>query len=588
MTIFRSKRELCGNVFLAVMWLAAVGGFAQSVPFVHTQDGSPTAPTSTLRGMVVPNSLPTTTWFEWGTNNGYGSAVSTPDVFADSRVHLVKASISGLAAGMTYHFRVVGSNSAGVVYGMERLFRAESGGKVATWGRNDQGQWAVPVGLSNVVGLAGGYTGSLAVQEDGTVASWGFSSTNVSAFTSALSNIVSASCAAAHILALDSDGIVHAYGPSIVMNMPAGLSNVVGVAAAGANGVYYSLALKADGTVAAWGTAGTETNVPSTVTNAVEIAVGFGHSIALKANGTVMAWGGNTYGQLNIPLGTSNIVAIAAGGAHSLALRGDGKVVAWGYNGDGEISIPNTVSNVVAVGAGNPLSVVVQADGKVSVFGNINGTFPVPPAGLSNVVLVAGADDHISAVGHNAGPTIALQSVSWWTFPNVDCTIQLPLASDPNNDPVQMLIKDIPVTGALYQCQGGARGAPIMTALTALTDPLGRVIYAPMSNSAASVLSAFSYVATDGEINSSVQSANVSLYLPSSASFDAQRCGFRTNGFEVDFSGYPGAAYRVWATTNLADWELLGFANGNSNGQFQIIDPTAASMPYRFYRATAL
>ena len=54
------------------------------------------------------------------------------------------------------------------------------------------------------------------------------------------------------------------------------------------------------------------------------IAAGEYHSLALKADGTVVAWGDNGYGQTTVPSGLSNVVAIAAGGYHSLALTAEG------------------------------------------------------------------------------------------------------------------------------------------------------------------------------------------------------------------------------------------------------------------------
>ncbi|MFO0885667.1 MAG: fibrinogen-like YCDxxxxGGGW domain-containing protein [Pirellulales bacterium] len=83
------------------------------------------------------------------------------------------------------------------------------------------------------------------------------------------------------------------------------------------------------------------------ITDAIAVAGHFSHGLALKADGTVWAWGNNGFGQLGDGstttrtsaiqvAGLSNIVAIAAGDYHSLALRGDGTVWAWGKNGIGE------------------------------------------------------------------------------------------------------------------------------------------------------------------------------------------------------------------------------------------------------------
>src|SRR5262249_38667691 len=114
-------------------------------------------------------------------------------------------------------------------------------------------------------------------------------------------------------------------------------------------------------TVLAWGenasgqlgnpTAGATSATPVTVSGLVgvtQVAAGDHHSLALKADGTVVAWGGNELGQLGdgsttnrpspvaVP-GLTNVAQVAAGFDHSLALKGDGTVLAWGNNTDGQL-----------------------------------------------------------------------------------------------------------------------------------------------------------------------------------------------------------------------------------------------------------
>ena len=101
---------------------------------------------------------------------------------------------------------------------------------------------------------------------------------------------------------------------------PAGLSNVVAVAAGGA---YFSMALKSDGTVVQWGynpNCCGQINMPAGLSNVTAIAAGFYQSLALRNDGTVSAWGGNYWGEASPPAGLSNVVAVAAGYYHSLAL----------------------------------------------------------------------------------------------------------------------------------------------------------------------------------------------------------------------------------------------------------------------------
>src|SRR5205807_221649 len=84
----------------------------------------------------------------------------------------------------------------------------------------------------------------------------------------------------------------------------------------------------------------------------VKIAAGTGFSLALKSDGTVLAWGNNASGELgdgSAPTGHptpvpvsglgagSGVVKIVAGGASAYALRSSGGVLAWGNNAVGEL-----------------------------------------------------------------------------------------------------------------------------------------------------------------------------------------------------------------------------------------------------------
>jgi len=170
-------------------------------------------------------------------------------------------------------------------------------------------------------------------------------------------------------------------------NPPAGLTDVVAIAAGGSN----SLALKNDGTVIVWGDNSLgQTTLPTNLTGVVAIAAGEFHSLALKNDGTVVGWGYDYYGESTPPAGLSNVVAIAAGSYHSLALRSDGTVVGWGYNDDGEATPPVGLSNVVAIAAGGYHGLALRSDGTVVGWGANDDGEATPPAGLTNVVFIAG------------------------------------------------------------------------------------------------------------------------------------------------------------------------------------------------------
>lgn len=166
-------------------------------------------------------------------------------------------------------------------------------------------------------------------------------------------------------------------------SVPAGLGRVIDVA----TGSYHSLALKADGTVAVWGRAG---SAPAGLSGVVAVAGGYDYSAALKSDGTVTVWSTSSSWNpsvLNVPVGLKDVVAIAAGGNHMLALRTDGTVVAWGENYSGKATVPTGLAGVVAVAAGSVSSLALKADGSVVAWGDsgYGGQVPVGLAGVTAI-----------------------------------------------------------------------------------------------------------------------------------------------------------------------------------------------------------
>jgi len=203
--------------------------------------------------------------------------------------------------------------------------------------------------------------------------------------------VIAVSAGGSFSLALKSDGTVVAWGNSgPQLNVPAGLSGVIAISA----GYNHGLALKSDGTVVAWGdNYYGQLNVPAGLSGVTAIAAASYHNLALKNDGTVVGWGNNDYGQLDIPAGLTNVVAIAASGLHNLALKSDGNIVPWGTNGYGQSNIPAALSGVtVAIADGYLHSLALKSDGTVVAWGtNSNGALNVP-AGLSGVTAISATD----------------------------------------------------------------------------------------------------------------------------------------------------------------------------------------------------
>ena len=88
-----------------------------------------------------------------------------------------------------------------------------------------------------------------------------------------------------------------------------------------AAGVQYSLALRRDGTVIAWGHALTDlSGVRAGLNDAVAISAGPSFALALKSTGRTVGWGDNSWGQINVPADLGTVGAISAGYGHALAL----------------------------------------------------------------------------------------------------------------------------------------------------------------------------------------------------------------------------------------------------------------------------
>jgi hypothetical protein len=98
--------------------------FATSgAPSVTTEDATSIAPTSArLNGTVTPNGLSTSWYFQYGTSTGYGSKTSTHSAGSGAAPQKASVAVSGLKRATVYHFRLVGSNSAGTTVGGDHTF----------------------------------------------------------------------------------------------------------------------------------------------------------------------------------------------------------------------------------------------------------------------------------------------------------------------------------------------------------------------------------------------------------------------------------------------------------------------------------
>jgi len=214
---------------------------------------------------------------------------------------------------------------------------------------------------------------------------------------------------------------------------PTTLAAIPDATAIGA-GMFHSLAVRADGSVWAWGMNGSgqlgsggdsgafsvqPVQVPG-ITNAVAVAGGWHQSHAIRADGTLWSWGSaftglGSYSSFAPPTqvpGLSGVASVAAGESASYAVLSDGTLWSWGFNGNGQLGTGSfdsfafspvqvaALQDVTAVASHFAHALALKRDGMVwawgyNAFGQLgDGTHterrtPVQVAGLDHVVAVA-------------------------------------------------------------------------------------------------------------------------------------------------------------------------------------------------------
>ncbi|HYE81479.1 MAG TPA: Ig-like domain-containing protein [Clostridia bacterium] len=228
-------------------------------------------------------------------------------------------------------------------------------GTVVAWGANKSGECNVPSGLYRVKAVAagGGYTTdpfSLALKRDGTVVSWG--------------NFA----------------------------LPQGLTGIKAIAA----GDYSAFYLKYDGTVYASGIydSNDQLDILPELNSVTSISAGMEHLLALKSDGTVAAWGSDYYGQSSVPAGLTDVKGVFAGGYYSLALKKDGTVVGWG-----DIRMPKEgLSDIVAISAGYDEYLVLLSDGRVRQYDCFENGWDVE---IEGITAFSSGGSHSAAIKNN-------------------------------------------------------------------------------------------------------------------------------------------------------------------------------------------
>jgi len=265
-----------------------------------------------------------------------------------------------------------------VTAGYKHSVGLRADGTLWSWGSNDFGQLGdgTIVSKNSPISVGGGFTDwvsvstgsyhSLAIRSNGTLWGWGYNSVG----------------------GLGDNTIIDRSSPVSVV----GGFNDWKFVSAGMNASAFSLAIRSNGTLWAWGynqfgQLGDNTNVskrsPVSVvggfTDWVLCDAGGLHSIAVRSNGTIWTWGYGTAGRLgdgttttksspvSVVGGFTDWISASVGLSHSFGIRSNGTLWAWGDNGVGELG-DNTI-----VAKSSPVSVVGGFTDWISVrAGNIH------------------------------------------------------------------------------------------------------------------------------------------------------------------------------------------------------------------------
>jgi alpha-tubulin suppressor-like RCC1 family protein len=287
----------------------------------------------------------------WGidSSNQLGTAATEP---ASSRKLPVPVDMTGVLAGRTV---------IAVSTGMDQTIALCADGQLVKWGiGSPKPSWVNADGAlsgKTPVAVASGEKHVLVLCSDGSLVTWG-------------SNVYSQ---------LGTGNSQNSDTPVAVVQSGVLLGKTpIAIAA----GTYHNLVLCSDGTLVAWGNnnfgmLGDNTNVRPLVPvrvkadgalagkTVITIAAGGGHSLALCADGSLAAWGDNSKGQLGIGSTTSSrvpvlvdrsgvlagktIVGIGAGQSQNLLRCSDGSLFSWGENTEGQLGNSSKTQSSVPV-----------------------------------------------------------------------------------------------------------------------------------------------------------------------------------------------------------------------------------------------
>ena len=163
-------------------------------------------------------------------------------------------------------------------------------------------------------------------------------------------------------------------------------------------GKYFSMAIKKDASLWAWGanadgvignnTTNTVFEPEQIMSNVIAVSISDSYSMAIRNDNSLWLWGNNQRGLFNEQNSgilkkptkiMDDITGIATGNSHVMAIKKDNTLWTWGFNANGQLGNGNKdintspteiMKNVKSIAAGDNHSMAIKQDGSLWVWGS--------------------------------------------------------------------------------------------------------------------------------------------------------------------------------------------------------------------------
>lgn len=322
-----------------------------------------------------------------------------------------------------YRFKALGAfdqyRAPGYTYSC--VYGVTIDGQLIAWGIDQGGLFGpttrIPPSLDNVKMVSVTAKYAVALLNDGRVVQFGNGMfEQVELPPENLTDVVELASGDAFTIALKSDGSVVAWGDINSQDLG---GKVVGIAAAGERALF----AMEDGTVRHWGYFGYPPNIPENLSNVVAVAASTNVCLALRNDGTVVEWGsyGHACSNCGMPDGLNDVLKVVSQQDAAYAIKNDGTVVAWGAISEEAEIIVNSLQDVSDITVCGEIAFAIHKDGSLTRWyfrgpyspgDALYSVYHIPVKRLKGIAEIASGYEHVVALKTD-GTVVAWGANHW-------------------------------------------------------------------------------------------------------------------------------------------------------------------------------